>query len=49
VLTPVVDDHAPKKIVELSERRYARPTVSRTFEDAIASRPPPRGWRRASS
>src|SRR2546426_11594113 len=32
VLTAVVDDHAPKKIVELSERRYARPTVSRTFE-----------------
>src|SRR5438034_9114166 len=32
VLTAVVDDHAPKKVVELSERRYARPTVSRTFE-----------------
>jgi S-adenosylmethionine hydrolase len=32
VLTAVIDDHAPKKIVELSERRYARPTVSRTFE-----------------
>ena len=32
VLTAVVDEHAPKKVVELSERRYARPTVSRTFE-----------------
>jgi S-adenosylmethionine hydrolase len=32
VLTAVLDDHAPKKAVELSERRYARPTVSRTFE-----------------
>ena len=32
VLTPVLDDHDPKRIVELSERRYARPTVSRTFE-----------------
>ena len=32
VLTAVADEHAPKKIVELSERRYARPTVSRTFE-----------------
>src|SRR6266566_8152228 len=32
VLTAVLDEHAPKKIVELSERRYARPTVSRTFE-----------------
>jgi S-adenosylmethionine hydrolase len=32
VLTAVIDDHAAKKIVELSERRYARPTVSRTFE-----------------
>ena len=26
------DEHAPKRVVELSERRYARPTVSRTFE-----------------
>ena len=32
VLTAVLDDHAPKRIVELTERKYARPTVSRTFE-----------------
>jgi S-adenosylmethionine hydrolase len=32
VLTVVFDDHPPKRVVELSERRYARPTVSRTFE-----------------
>jgi S-adenosyl-L-methionine hydrolase (adenosine-forming) len=32
VLTLVFDDHAPKRVVELTERRYARPTVSRTFE-----------------
>lgn len=32
VLTGVLDDHPPRKIVELSERKYARPTVSRTFE-----------------
>jgi S-adenosylmethionine hydrolase len=32
VLTAVLDEHSPKKAVELSERRYARPTVSRTFE-----------------
>jgi S-adenosylmethionine hydrolase len=32
VLTLVVADHPPKRAVELSERRYARPTVSRTFE-----------------
>src|SRR5262249_41497528 len=32
VLTIVFDDVAPKRIVELTERRYARPTVSRTFE-----------------
>src|SRR5207244_3571793 len=32
VLTAVADEHHPKRIVELSERRYARPTVSRTFE-----------------
>src|SRR5438445_3694669 len=32
VLTAVLDEHAPKKVGELSERRYARPTVSRTFE-----------------
>ena len=32
VLTLVLDETPPKKIVELTERRYARPTVSRTFE-----------------
>jgi S-adenosyl-L-methionine hydrolase (adenosine-forming) len=32
VLTLALEEHAPKKVVELSERRYARPTVSRTFE-----------------
>src|SRR6476660_2590053 len=32
VLTAVFQETAPKKIVELTERRYARPTVSRTFE-----------------
>src|SRR5437870_8698705 len=32
VLTAVLEEHAPKKVVELTERRYARPTVSRTFE-----------------
>lgn len=32
VLTPVVDELQPKRVVELTERKYARPTVSRTFE-----------------
>ena|SRR5581483_12362886 len=32
VLTLVLDETPAKKIVELTERRYARPTVSRTFE-----------------
>src|ERR671931_582247 len=32
VLTLVFREVAPKKVVELTERRYARPTVSRTFE-----------------
>src|ERR1041385_4170450 len=32
VLTAVADEHPLKRVVELSERRYARPTVSRTFE-----------------
>ena len=32
VLTPTLDLHPPRRIVELSERKYARPTVSRTFE-----------------
>src|SRR6266542_85258 len=32
VLTLVFDEVAPKRIVELTERRYARPSVSRTFE-----------------
>jgi S-adenosylmethionine hydrolase len=32
VLTLVFKEAAPKRVVELTERRYARPTVSRTFE-----------------
>jgi S-adenosylmethionine hydrolase len=32
VLTLVLRDFPPKRVVELTERRYARPTVSRTFE-----------------
>src|SRR5579864_1158848 len=32
VLTPLLDDLVAKRVVELTERRYARPTVSRTFE-----------------
>jgi hypothetical protein len=43
VLTAVFHETPPKKIVELTERRYARPTVSRTFEgrDRFA---PAAGW-----
>jgi S-adenosylmethionine hydrolase len=32
VLTAVFDEFPPRKVVELTERRYGRPTVSRTFE-----------------
>jgi S-adenosylmethionine hydrolase len=32
VLTAVFQAEPPRKVVELTERRYARPTVSRTFE-----------------
>jgi S-adenosylmethionine hydrolase len=32
VLSVVFKEAAPKRVVELTERRYARPTVSRTFE-----------------
>src|SRR3954451_10762927 len=32
VLSAVLDEHAAKRVVELTERKYARPTVSRTFE-----------------
>ena len=32
VLTVALRDLPPKRLVELTERRYARPTVSRTFE-----------------
>jgi S-adenosylmethionine hydrolase len=32
VLTLVLKEAPPKRVVELTERRYARPTVSRTFE-----------------
>ena len=32
VLTAVLKETPPRRVVELTERRYARPTVSRTFE-----------------
>jgi S-adenosylmethionine hydrolase len=32
VLGAALDAHPPKRIVELTERKYQRPTVSRTFE-----------------
>jgi S-adenosylmethionine hydrolase len=32
VLTVVFNDTAPRRVVDLTERKYARPTVSRTFE-----------------
>src|SRR5712671_6981706 len=32
VLTLALHDSPPKRVVELTERRYARPSVSRTFE-----------------
>src|SRR6185503_17492831 len=32
VLSVVFDQAPPKHVVELSDRRYARPTISRTFE-----------------
>jgi S-adenosylmethionine hydrolase len=43
VLTAVLRDAPPKRMVELTERRYARPTVSKTFEgrDRFA---PAAGW-----
>jgi S-adenosyl-L-methionine hydrolase (adenosine-forming) len=43
VLTAVLREWPAKKVVELTERRYARPTVSRTFEgrDRFA---PAAGW-----
>jgi S-adenosylmethionine hydrolase len=43
VLTAVFQETPPKRVVELTERRYARPTVSRTFEgrDRFA---PAAGW-----
>jgi S-adenosyl-L-methionine hydrolase (adenosine-forming) len=43
VLSAVFRDAPPKKVVELTERKYARPTLSRTFEgrDRFA---PAAGW-----
>jgi hypothetical protein len=43
VLSAVFQKTPPKKVVELTERKYARPTVSRTFEgrDRFA---PAAGW-----
>src|SRR5207244_2827417 len=39
VLTAVLREAPAKKMVELTERRYARPTVSRTFEGRDRSAP----------
>ena len=43
VLSGVFHDTKPKRVVELTERKYARPTISRTFEgrDRFA---PAAGW-----
>ena len=43
VLSAVFKETPPKRVVELTERRFARPTVSRTFEgrDRFA---PAAGW-----
>ena len=43
VLSAVFKELAPRKVVELTERKYARPTISRTFEgrDRFA---PAAGW-----
>src|SRR4051812_23062498 len=43
VLSVVLAETPPKRVVELTERRYARPTVSKTFEgrDRFA---PAAGW-----
>ena len=43
VLSPVFGEVPPRRLVELTERKYARPTVSRTFEgrDRFA---PAAGW-----
>jgi S-adenosyl-L-methionine hydrolase (adenosine-forming) len=43
VLSVVFDQMTPKRVVELTDRRYARPTISRTFEgrDRFA---PAAGW-----
>src|SRR4029079_19039674 len=43
VLTAVLRETPAKKAVELTERRYARPTVSRTFEGRDRF-PPPGAW-----
>ncbi len=43
VLAPVFEEQSPRRVVVLTERRYARPTISRTFEgrDRFA---PAAGW-----
>ena len=35
VLTAVFQEVPPKRVVELTERRYARPTISRAFEGRV--------------
>jgi S-adenosylmethionine hydrolase len=44
VLTAVFNETPPKKVVELTERRYARPTVSRTFEGRDRFAPAAAWW-----
>ncbi len=44
VLTLVLRDFPPKRTVELTERRYARPTVSRTFEGRDRFAPAAAWW-----
>ena len=48
VLSAVFRESPPKKVVELTERKYARPTISRTFEGRDRFAPAAGSSRRAS-
>jgi S-adenosylmethionine hydrolase len=48
VLSAVFLESPPKRVVELTERKYSLPTISRTFEGRDRFAPAAASWQRAS-
>jgi S-adenosylmethionine hydrolase len=47
LLSSVLDEMPARRVVELTERKFARPTISRTFEGRDRFAPAAPGWPRA--